>query len=174
MSEEPEISLEEFMGLPEAPTVSTGSTDHKEATVAKHLLDFAESVGYKPFPIAAWLNKAVEDSAFNEVISRGVVTDVEKAKARYQAMELVDTYQKTNKETGVAAPKWYIKSPVLTALRNITRADKVYFQRRGDNVYIIKVADFKKGTSNKAKKFFQSLEFNRKFMYETKDRASLF
>lgn len=179
MSNEPELSMEDFMGLPEAPPSQRGSTDHPEASVARHLLKFAESNGFKPFKIMDWINKAKADKAFDEIIANEVIkeiTDVKSAVSRYVSLDLIDSYSKTDPKTGESATKYYIKSPVVTALRNITRGKEtqVYFQRRGDICIIIPVAKLAVGTSNKAKAFTKSLELNRKFMYETKDRAALF
>jgi len=174
MSEEPELSLEDFMGLPEAPPSARGSTDHAEASVAKHLLKFAESNKYKPFKITDWINKAKADNVFETVIANETVKDVKEAVTRYLAMDLIDSYTKLDKTTGESALKYYIKSPVITALRNITRANQLYFQRRGDVVFIMPLAKLPEAKNAKAKAFKKSIELNRKFMYETKDRADLF
>lgn len=173
MSEEPELSIEEFMAMPEAPPVSAGSTDHKESSVASHLLEFAKSRGYAPFKVSDWLNQAKADNVFQTVIDNKTVESVDKAITRYSSMNLVDNYQKTDK-AGVTATKYYIKSPVITALRNITRGDQVYFQRRGETVLILPVSKLPEAKNAKAKAFKKSLDRNRSFMYETKDRAALF
>lgn len=174
MSDEPELSIEDFMALPEAPPSARGSTDHAEASVARHLLEFAESNGYKPFKILAWIDKAKADNIFEMVIANETVKNVKEAVSRYLAMDLIDSYSKTDKESGESAIKYYIKSPVITALRNITRSKQLYFQRRGDIVFIMPTEKFPEAKSAKAKAFKKSIELNRKFMYETKDRATLF
>lgn len=173
MSEEPELTLEEFMAMPEAPPVSAGSTDHKEASIASHLLEFAKSRGFTPFKVSEWLNQAKADNIFEAVVQNGTVGSIEKAITRYSSMDLVDNYQKTDKH-GETSTKYYIKSPVITALRNITRGSEVYFQRRGETVIILPIDKLPEPKNNKAKAFKKSLERNRSFMYTTKDRAALF